>query len=61
MQDQANRMGDFEETDVIENQTAIELDNGGEQAFKKGAFKAYKEERNKKLHAEPWDNSTRTW
>ena len=47
--------------DVIENQTAIELDNGGEQAFKKGAFNAYKNERNRKLHVDPWDTSTKTW
>jgi hypothetical protein len=46
---------------VIENATAIELDNGGEQRFKKGAFKAYKEERNRKIHKEAWDSSTRTW
>jgi len=61
VEDQANRMGDFEDNDVIENQTAIELDNGGEQAFKKGAFNAYKNERNRKLHVDPWDTSTKTW
>ena len=53
--------GDFENTNLIEDDTLISLDNGGEQRFKKGAFRAYKEERNRKLHAEPWDNSTRTW
>lgn len=61
VKDQANRAGDFEDIDTIENATAIELDNGGEGMFKKGAFKAYKEERNRKLHKEPWDSSTRTW
>jgi len=61
VEDQKNRRGDFEDSDVIENQTAIELDNGGEQAFKKGAFNAYKNERNLKLHADPWDTSTKTW
>ena len=59
--DQANRAGDFEDNDVIENQTAIELDNGGEQMFKKGAYNAYKNERNRKLHKDAWDGSTRTW
>jgi hypothetical protein len=61
VKDQANRKGDFEDNDVIENATAVELDNGGEGGFKKGAFRAYKEERNRKLHADAWDSSTRTW
>ena len=59
--DQANRRGDFEDNDVIENQTAIEMDNGGEGMFKKGAYLAYKNERNRKLHKDAWDGSTRTW
>lgn len=45
--DHQNRKGDFEDSDVIENQTAIELDNGGDQIFK-----------NKKKDA--WDSTTRT-
>ena len=53
--------GNFEDTNVIEDDTIIALDNGGEQRFKKGAFNAYKEERNRKLHAEPWDTSTRPY
>jgi len=61
VKDQANRAGDFEDTDVLENETAVQLDNGGEARFKKGAFNAYKNERNRKLHADPWDSSTRTW
>lgn len=61
VEDQKNRRGDFEDNDVIENETAIQLDNGGEQAFKKGAFNAYKNERNRKLHPDAWDGSTRTW
>ena len=51
----------FEDTNQIEDSTLIELDNGGEQRFKKGAFNAYKNERNRKLHADPWDTSTRAW
>ena len=61
VKDRENRMGDFEDVDTIENATAIEMDNGGEGMFKKGAFKAYKEERNRKLHKDAWDSSTRTW
>ncbi|EOD37424.1 hypothetical protein EMIHUDRAFT_225607 [Emiliania huxleyi CCMP1516] len=56
VKDQANRAGDFEDTDVLENETAVQLDNGGEARFKKGAFNAYKNERNRKLHADPWDS-----
>ena len=59
--DQRNRKGDFEDNDVIENITHEEMDNGAAAGFKKGAFKAYKEERNRKLHADAWDSSTRTW
>ena len=29
VKDQANRAGDFEDTDVLENETAVQLDNGG--------------------------------
>ena len=51
----------FENTNVIEDSTLTELDNGGEQRFKKGAFNAYKNERNRRLHKDAWDTSTRTW
>ena len=45
--DHTNRKGDFEDMDVLENATAIELDNGGDQIFK-----------NKKKDG--WDSSTTT-
>lgn len=51
----------FENTNVIEDSTLTELDNGGEQRFKKGQFRAYKEERDRRLHKDAWDSSTRTW
>lgn len=58
VEDQKNRRGDFEDEDVIENETAIELDNGGEAGFKNfknppGIIGG--------VEIEPWDHSTKTW
>jgi len=58
VQDQKDRKGNFEDTDVLENETAIQLDNGGEARFKN--FKNY-EGRIGSSRVEPWDSSTKTW
>ena len=59
--ERSRKFANFEETDVIENISISEMDNGGSGRLK--FFKNYKDEPGRigGREVEPWDRSTKTW